>query len=255
MRFEILTLFPELLGPFREVGVLGKAISRGDIALDIHDLRLWAGNKWGQMDDEPYGGGAGMVVQAPPVLAAVRELMARDPEPAQVVMLSPRGRVLDQEFAEELKERQRLILLCGRYEGFDERVTGILRPLELSIGDFVLGGGELAAMVVVETVSRLVPGVVGRPESVTGDSFVNGLLDYPCYTRPADVEGLRVPRVLRSGNHEKVRRWRLERSVEVTVTRRPDLVNKNWKRYPEEVRSLIRRYDPDLKVDAGEDEE
>lgn len=250
MRFDILTLFPELLLPFRDTGVLGKAVARGEIALDIHDLRDWAGNKWGQVDDEPYGGGAGMVLQAPPVVAAVRELEVQDPAPAKVVLLSPRGRVLDQSLAEELTAEGRLILLCGRYEGFDERIIEILHPLELSIGDFVLGGGEVAAMAVVEAVSRLVPGVVGRPESVTGDSFSNGLLDYPCYTRPAEVEGRQVPGVLRSGDHDKVRHWRLRRSVELTVTRRPDLVKKNWNRYPQEVRSLIRRYDPDLAVDA-----
>jgi len=255
MRFDILTLFPELVTPFRDAGVLGKAVARGEIALDIHDLRQWAGNKWGQVDDEPYGGGAGMVLQAPPVLAAVRDLEARDPGPVLVVVLSPRGRLLDQELAEELAQQQRLILLCGRYEGFDERIIEILRPLELSIGDFVLGGGEVAALAVVEAVSRLVPGVVGRPESVAGDSFSNGLLDYPCYTRPAEVEGRRVPEVLRSGDHEKVRYWRLRRSVEATVARRPDLVRRNWGRYPEEVRSLVRRHDPDLEVGVGDTED
>lgn len=187
-----------------------------------------------------------MVLQAPPVLQAVREIKSSGDVTPLTVVLSPRGRQLDQAYAGELKEHGRLLLLCGRYEGFDERVSEILRPVELSLGDFVLGGGEVPAMAVIEAVSRLVPGVVGDPDSVADDSFSNHLLDFPCFTRPAEVEGRTVPEVLRSGNHGKIRRWRLERSVEATVTRRPDLIKKNWETYPTEIRKLIRRYHPDL---------
>ena len=246
MRFDVLTLFPTLLQAFRETGVLGRAVARGDVELEAHDLRAWAGNRWGQVDDEPYGGGAGMVLQAPPVLAAVRELEAAPPGPGLRVLLTPRGRVLDQGLVEELATQRRVLLLCGRYEGFDERIHEILDPLEVSLGDFVLGGGEVAAMALVEAVSRLVPGVVGDPESVAADSFAGGLLDYPCYTRPAVVEGREVPAVLVSGNHEAVRRWRLERAVELTVTRRPELIKKGWERLDDEGRELVRRLDPEL---------
>ena len=246
MKFDVLTLFPELFETFCRVGVLGRAVQRGLVSIDVHDLRRWSGNRWGQVDDEPYGGGAGMVLQAPPVLEGVREI-SDDGELAPVpVVLSPRGRPLDQAFAEELRLKGRILLLCGRYEGFDERVSEILQPVELSLGDFILGGGEIPAMAVIEAVSRLVPGVVGDPESVAEDSFSNNLLDFPCYTRPVEVEGRSVPEVLRSGNHAKIDRWRTERAVEATVTRRPDLVKKYWEAYPDSIRRLIRRYDPDL---------
>jgi tRNA (guanine37-N1)-methyltransferase len=239
MRFDILTIFPQLFEAFRSTGVLGKAIEGGKISLQIADLRDWADNRWKQVDDEPYGGGAGMVIQAPPVIAAVRELQVDAGGSARTVVLTPRGRKLDQRLAEELADDSHIIVVCGRYEGFDERVFEILQPDEVSLGDFILGGGEVAAMALVESVSRLIPGVVGDPESVAEDSFVNGLLDYPCYTRPAEVEGHTVPDVLRSGNHGAIRSWRLENAVESTVTRRPDLVKDNWKRYPDEVRRLI----------------
>jgi tRNA (guanine37-N1)-methyltransferase len=242
MHFDVVTIFPQLFDQFCTTGVLGKAAERGTVTLSVHDLRDWADNRWRQVDDEPYGGGAGMVIQAPVVLAAVRDLSGGDPGPSRVVLLTPRGRTFDQRVAEEMAASQHLIVLCGRYEGFDERITEILQPDEVSLGDFILGGGEVAAMAVVEAVARLIPGVVGDPDSVADDSFGDGLLDHPCYTRPADVEGRGVPEILRSGNHEAVRRWRLERAVEATVTRRPDLVKQNRDRYSNEVRALIEKY-------------
>lgn len=251
MQFDVLTIFPELFESFRTTGVLGRAIERSLIGIDVHDLRAWADNRWRQLDDEPYGGGPGMVIQAPPVLAAVRELGARSGGTTRTVLLSPRGRVLDQAVVEELAREPRLLLLCGRYEGFDERVSEILEPDEVSIGDFILGGGEIAAMVVVEAVARLVPGVVGDPGSVAEDSFTTGLLDHPSYTRPVEVEGREVPEVLRSGHHDRIARWRLERSVHATVTRRPDLIKENWDRYSPEVRRLVRRYRPELDPERG----
>lgn len=250
MRFDVITIFPELFATFAATGVLGRAVGDGVVRLAAHDLRRWAGNRWGQVDDEPYGGGAGMVVQAPPVLAAVAELSADQDPPPRTVLLTPRGRRFDHRLAAELAEGPPLILVCGRYEGIDERVAELLGPLEVSLGDFVLGGGEVAAMAVVEAVARLVPGVVGDPASVADDSFASGLLDHPCYTRPPEVEGRGVPGVLTSGHHGKVRRWRLERAVEATVTRRGDLVKKSWSRYPGEVRRLVRRYAPALASEA-----
>jgi tRNA (guanine37-N1)-methyltransferase len=241
MRFDIVTIFPQLFEAFRRTGVLGKAVERATLSVEVHDLRDWADNRWKQIDDEPYGGGAGMVIQAPPVLAAVRALDGATVGTTHTVLLSPRGRIFRQSVAEELVQEGHLIVLCGRYEGFDERIIEILQPDEISVGDFVLGGGEIAAMGLVEAIARLVPGVVGDPDSVAEDSFNNGLLDHPCYTRPLEVEGRSVPEVLRSGNHEAIRRWRLGRAVEATVTRRPDLVKESWDRYPDEVRRLIDR--------------
>ena len=242
MHVDVVTIFPQLFDAFRLTGVLGKAIERETVSIDVHDLRDWAGNRWRQVDDEPYGGGAGMVMQAPPVVAAVRELESHASGRTRTVLMTPRGRMFDQKVATELALEPHLIVLCGRYEGFDERIVDILRPDEVSLGDFVLGGGEVAAMAVIESVTRLVPGVVGDPESVAEDSFADGLLDHPCYTRPLEFEGREVPQVLRSGDHEAVRRWRLERSVEATVTRRPDLVNLNWEKYQHEVRLLVERF-------------
>ena len=245
LRCDVVTLFPDLFRPFATTGVLGRSIERALVEVVPHDLRDWADTRWRQGDDEAYGGGAGMVIQAPPVLRAVRQLLAEGP-PATVVLLSPRGRVFDQAAAERMATGGRLILVCGRYEGIDERVSELLDLEELSIGDFILGGGEVAAMVVIEAVARLVPGVVGDPASGAADSFANGLLDHPCYTRPQEVEGVPVPEVLRSGNHEVIRRWRLECAVRATVERRPDLVRRSWSGYPAEVRAIVRRFAPTL---------
>ncbi len=252
MNFDVLTIFPQLFEPFRTTGVLGKAVERGVVGIEAHDLRDWADNKWRQIDDEPYGGGAGMVLQAAPVLAAIRDVSGRL-EGTRTLILGPRGRLLDQSLAEELVQEPSLLLVCGRYEGFDQRIFEISGAEEVSVGDYILGGGEVAAMALIEVVSRLVPGVVGDPDSVSSDSFGEGLLDYPCYTRPSEVEDEPVPEVLLSGNHEVIRRWRLEQSVEMTVTRRPDLVKRNWERYSKEVREIVRRFAPDLIPESGSD--
>ena len=252
MHFDVLTIFPQLFEPFRATGVLGKAVERGLVGIEAHDLRNWADNKWRQIDDEPYGGGAGMVLQASPVLTAIRDMTSRRRD-ARAIILGPRGRLLDQSFAEELVQEPSLLLVCGRCEGFDQRIFEISGAEEVSVGDYILGGGEVAAMALIEVVSRLVPGVVGDPDSVSSDSYGEGLLDYPCYTRPPDVEDEQVPEVLLSGNHEVIRRWRLERSVEMTVTRRPDLVKRNWERYSKEVREIVRRFAPDLIPESGSD--
>jgi len=253
MRFDVVTIFPGLFEPFRATGVLGRAVAAGAVTVEVWDLRTWAENRWQQVDDIPYGGGAGMVLQAPPLLRAVRELGGEGAQPRSV-LLTPRGRLFDQGLAAELATEPRLLLICGRYEGFDERAVEILSPEEVSVGDFVLGGGEVAAMAVIEAVARLIPGVVGDPRSVEEDSFSGGLLDFPSYTRPPAVEGRGVPEVLLSGHHERIRRWRLERAVELTVSRRPDLVTKSWGSYSDEVKAVVRRFAPELAARCRRDD-
>jgi tRNA (guanine37-N1)-methyltransferase len=229
MRIEILTLFPGYFRSPLEESLLGKAREGGRLEVAVTDLRDFARDRHRKADDEPYGGGPGMVLLAPVVAAAI-EARQGDP-PAWRVLLSPDGRRLDQETVERLADRERLLLVCGRYEGIDERVRDIgLFDEEISIGDYVLSGGEAAALVLVEALSRRVPGVVGRPESVERESFVGDRLDYPHYTRPQEFRGLRVPDVLLSGDHARIERWRRARALERTRQRRPDLL----KRRPEE---------------------
>jgi tRNA (guanine37-N1)-methyltransferase len=243
MRIQVLTIFPELFGPFLATSLVGRAIARGLLAVAVRDLRDFAEDRHRSVDDEPYGGGGGMVMMAPPWIRAVRALTwegtegapgaaepagpagpvgAADPRPWRV-LLSPQGVRLDDAKVRELAARGSLILLCGRYEGIDERVRQTVVDEEVSIGDYVLSGGELPAMVLIEAVSRQVPGVVGQAESVAQDSFRAGLLDHPHYTRPPVVEGLAVPAVLLSGDHAAIRRWRREQAESATRDKRPDL--------------------------------
>jgi tRNA (guanine37-N1)-methyltransferase len=240
MRCDILTLFPEAVTAYADVGVLGRAVAAGTLELHAHDLRNWALNRYGQVDDEPYGGGPGMVMLAPVVLAAVRAVTAMAADEPHLVLPTPRGRRFDDCVARELAGARRLLIICGRYEGFDERVHEILQPDEISLGDFVISGGELAALALLDAAARHLPGVVGDPGSVAADSFTSGLLDFPVYTRPAEVEGHRVPEVLTSGHHEAVRRWRLEQAVRLTLRRRPDVLRANWHSLSEETRRLAR---------------
>jgi tRNA (guanine37-N1)-methyltransferase len=198
VQVKILTIFPEMFGPFIGASVLGKALEAGLLEIDVVDLRDYASDKHRTVDDEPYGGGGGMVMKAEPWLAAVRDVAGDD---AWRVLLSPQGETLREAKVVELAKRRRLVLLCGRYEGVDERVRRTVVDEEVSVGDYVLSGGEVAAMVVVEAVARQIPGVVGLADSVENDSFRRGLLDYPHYTRPREVEGLEVPEVLLSGDH------------------------------------------------------
>jgi tRNA (guanine37-N1)-methyltransferase len=220
MRIQVVTIFPELLAPFLTTSLVGRAIERGLLEVTVADLRDHTEDRHRSVDDEPYGGGGGMVMTAPPWIRAVRELG----DGAHRVLLSPQGRRLDEAKVRELAERRELILLCGRYEGVDERVRELVVDEEISIGDYVLSGGELPAMVLIEAVSRQIPGVVQLAESVERDSFRRGLLDFPHYTRPRVVEGLEVPPVLLSGNHAEIEAWRRHRSLCTTLIKRPDLL-------------------------------
>ncbi|MGM0664258.1 MAG: tRNA (guanosine(37)-N1)-methyltransferase TrmD [Thermodesulfobacteriota bacterium] len=225
MRFDVLTLFPDMFGPFLEQGVMGRAVERGLLEAGLTNIRDYARGTHRVTDDRPYGGGSGMVMKAGPIARALKDL---DPVAGseQVVLLSPQGRLFDQALAWELSTLDRLVLICGRYEGVDERVREAYVDQEISIGDFVLSGGEVAAMAVMEAVARLVPGVLGCETSNREDSFEDGLLEHPHYTRPPVFEGRKVPEVLLSGDHEKIRDWRRQESLKRTLEKRPDLLNR-----------------------------
>jgi tRNA (guanine37-N1)-methyltransferase len=232
MRFDVLTLFPAMFDSYVGQSLLAKAIAAGKIAVATHDIRNWSQDKHQKVDDRPFGGGPGMVLQAPPVVdcvEAVQKLNVAGIQlaPGHLIVLSPRGRTLNQQVVEELAAKERLVLLCGRYEGFDERVFEILQPDEISIGDYILNGGEVAAMAVIDAVIRLVPGVLGDEESSQSDSFSDeeGWLEGPQYTRPREYRGRAVPDVLLSGNHEQIARWRREQSYLATRRRRADLLD------------------------------
>jgi tRNA (guanine37-N1)-methyltransferase len=235
MTFDILTIFPEFFGSVFEHGVLKRARAGGQAQIVLHDLRDFTDDRHRSVDDRPFGGGPGMVFKPEPIFRAVESLKAESPGANfPVILLSPQGRLLTQALAEELAREARVVLICGRYEGVDERVAQHLSTAELSIGDYVLSGGELAAAVVMETVIRLLPGVLGNQESREQESFSltdagaadgwRGWLDCPHYTRPADFHGWKVPEVLLSGDHEEVRKWRRQRALEKTWQTRPDLL-------------------------------
>lgn len=222
MRIDVLTIFPQIFeSPLRE-SLLGKAVASGLVDVRIHDIREHAADRHGQTDDEPYGGGPGMVMKPEPIFAAVESL---GPDPKRRLLLSPAGRRLDQALVRELARERWLVLICGRYEGVDERVVEGLPAEEVSIGDYVLSGGEIPALVVLEAVTRLVPGVVGREESLAAESFEEGLLDHPHFTRPAEFRGLAVPEVLLSGNHAEIAAWRRRAAAAKTKRNRPDLLS------------------------------
>jgi tRNA (guanine37-N1)-methyltransferase len=212
-----------------DASIMARARASGAVNLRIHDLRDWSTDPHHKTDDEQYGGGDGMVMMAPPILDAVDDLSAQVGERPKIIVLTPQGRCFDQSMAEELAGCCYLILICGHYKGIDERVIEVLGADEISIGDYVLSGGELPAMVVIDAVVRLLPGVVGSMDSVLGDSFTSGLLDSPRYTRPREVRGRSVPAVLLSGNHGEIAAWRLEQARRRTAARRPDL----YRRYCE----------------------
>ncbi len=223
IHFDIISLFPEMFdGPFRE-SILDRARQEGQLHIRLHQLRDYTLNKHGKVDDTPFGGGAGLVMNIEPIDRALQAVKQDRPD-AWTVLLSPSGKKFDQKKARELSAKKEIILICGRYEGIDERVTDQLVDDELSIGDFVLSGGEIPAMVVVDAVTRLVPGVLGDPASLVEESFENGLLEYPQYTRPRDYNGAEVPEVLISGDHKKIKDWQRKASLKKTARNRPDMI-------------------------------
>ena len=228
MRFDVITLFPGLFSGGLQESILGRARRAGRVAVRLHDLRRWGIGKHRQVDDTPYGGGGGMVLRPEPLFEAVDWIRGRYPaERDRVVLLSPQGRRLDHPTARELAETGRVILLCGRYEGVDERVREGLAAEELSIGDVVLTGGELPAMVAADAVARFIPGVLGQSGAAESESFADGLLEYPYYTRPPEYRGLEVPEPLRSGDHGAIERWRSQKALEATRVKRPDLLDRD----------------------------
>ncbi|MCB1033654.1 MAG: tRNA (guanosine(37)-N1)-methyltransferase TrmD [Acidobacteria bacterium] len=249
MRIDVITIFPELFGPFLDTSLIGRARSKGLLEINVHDLRDHTEDRHRSVDDEPYGGGGGMVMTAPPWIAAVQRISAgRNP---RRIYLSPQGQPLtDGKVRELTASGDDLLLLCGRYEGVDERVLETVVDEEISIGDYVLSGGELPAMVLIEALSRQVPGVVGQPLSVENDSFRGGLLDHPQYTRPPVVEGLEVPAVLLSGDHAAIEAWRRQQRFEATGRKRPDLLARREGTTCRSKRSNGRRAE-ELKVDEG----
>jgi tRNA (guanine37-N1)-methyltransferase len=224
MKVDVVTIFPAAFAPL-DVSMIGRARERGLLEVRIWDLRDFTADRHRQVDDAPYGGGAGMVMKVEPFFAAVEAIRTQRGTPAsRIILTSPQGRPLTQDLARDLAGEEHLILLCGHYEGVDERVREGLATDEISIGDYVLTGGELAAMVIIEAAARFIPGVIGDAASVAADSFADGLLDYPHYTRPPEFRGMRVPEVLLSGHHDAIRRWRRAQRLRRTLERRPDLL-------------------------------
>jgi tRNA (guanine37-N1)-methyltransferase len=225
MKFDIVTIFPRMVEAGLAEGVISRGVERGLLDIRVHDLRDYTSDRHRSVDDVPYGGGPGMVMKPEPVAKVVEAIRARRGDPDTVVLLSPQGRRFTQAEAARMSGLRHVALLCGRYEGMDERIRTLVATEELSIGDYVLSGGELPALVIVDAISRLVPGVVGDTRSVEEDSFSRGLLDYPHYTRPSEFAGEKVPDVLLSGHHEQVRRWRKMTAIRRTLERRPELLD------------------------------
>lgn len=225
MRIDILTLFPQIFSSFLSESLLSKAIESGLIQIHTHDMRQWTQDKHSKVDDRPYGGGPGMLIQVQPVVDCVEAVQSMDSQLGELIMMTPQGETLTQTAAQQLSQSKRLLLLCGRYEGFDQRVIDILQPREISLGDFILNGGEVAAMAVIEATMRLIPGVLGDEQSNKQDSFSDEpLLEFPQYTRPREFRGHVVPEVLLSGNHQQIAQWRAEQRRQRTAQRRSDLL-------------------------------
>lgn len=227
LRIDILTLFPEMFAPVLGTSIPKRAAEKGLVEYHLTNIRSFAKDAHQSVDDKPFGGGPGMVMMCQTLFDAVEDVEKQDNRPATRILLSPQGRLFDQAAAEELSKKDRLLFIAGHYEGFDERISEGLKPMELSIGDYVLSGGELAAMVVVDAVVRLLPGALGAEDGAADETFADGLIEYPQYTRPREFRGMGVPDVLLSGNHQLIARWRLEQRKIRTQERRPDL----WQRY------------------------
>ena len=223
MRIDVLTLFPEMFDGVMNSSIMARAAEHGILEFHAHNIRDWSENKHKNTDDYPFGGGAGMVMMAQPIYSAMESVLGY--QKARRILMSPRGRMLTPELARELAKEERLVLLCGHYEGIDERVNEIIDE-EISIGDYVLTGGELPAMVLIDCVSRFIPGVLGSAESAEDESFGDGLLEYPQYTRPAEFRGMKVPEILLGGHHANIAKWRRQQSLKKTFEMRPDLLEK-----------------------------
>jgi len=224
MKIDILTLFPKMFkGPFDE-SIIKRAQKKGLIEIQTHDLRKWTKDKRKTVDDRPFGGGVGMILMVEPIYKALRDLKNKN---SKVILMDPRGRTFNQKIAGNLAKEKHLIFICGHYEGVDERVKKHLVDEEISIGDYVLTGGELPAMIIIDTLIRQIPGVLIKPEASSKESFSENLLEYPQYTRPANFKGWKIPEVLLSGNHKKIDKWRQKKSLEITKKRRPDLLKTN----------------------------
>ncbi|HWQ05023.1 MAG TPA: tRNA (guanosine(37)-N1)-methyltransferase TrmD [Longilinea sp.] len=225
MLFDVFTIFPEGLKPYLEISILQRAVQNGLLDVHLHDIRNWTSDRHHTTDDTPYGGGGGMVMKCEPVFAAVEDVLGSPPA-CPVILMTPQGRTFTQQVAQELAAYPHLALLCGRYEGIDERIREHLVSDQISIGDYVLTGGELPALVLIDAITRLIPGALGDPDGAQDDSFASGLLEYPHYTRPPEFRGWSTPDVLLSGNHAAIARWRREQSLKRTLQRRPDLLEK-----------------------------
>jgi tRNA (guanine37-N1)-methyltransferase len=225
MRLDIFTLFPEVFKPYLETSILHRAVQRDLVQINLHNIRDWTTDKHHVTDDEPYGGGGGMIMKPEPVFASIEGVFAGVPQ-CPVILLTPQGRVFNQSVAAQLSQEPHLVLVSGRYEGIDERVRQQLVTDEISIGDYVLTGGELPALVVIDTVVRMLPGALGDPEGAWDDSHASGLLEYPHYTRPAEFRGWQVPEILLSGDHARIAKWRREQALLRTQRRRPDLLER-----------------------------
>lgn len=224
MRFDVLTLFPDLFSSYLRQSLLKAAIDKGLVEVCLWNIRDWAEGKHQSVDDPPYGGGPGMLMMCPPVVGCVEHVKGCSDSPGKLIMLTPQGEKLDQKMICNLATYPRILFLCGRYEGFDERIREELRPEEVSVGDFVCNGGEVPAMLMIDALVRMVPGVLGDADSQRFDSFRDGMLEYPQYTRPREFRGLKVPDVLLGGNHAAIESWRQEQSLLRTRERRPDLL-------------------------------
>ena len=224
MRLDILTLFPEMFQNVLGESMLKIASEKELVSFHLHNIRDYSNDKHRCVDDKPYGGGAGMVMKPEPVFNAVEAVELLDDAVSTKILLTPQGKTFNQGIADDLSKETRLMIICGRYEGFDERIRSGIDALEISIGDYVLTGGEIPAMVVIDSISRLVPGVLGGDDSLQDESFMNRMLEYPQYTRPAEFRGMKVPEVLKSGHHSKIEEWRMENAILRTQERRPDLL-------------------------------
>ncbi|MGA2915517.1 MAG: tRNA (guanosine(37)-N1)-methyltransferase TrmD [Sedimentisphaerales bacterium] len=226
IRIDVLTLFPEMFDSPLALSIVKRARQNGLVEIVLSNIRDLAKDSYKKVDDKPYGGGAGMVMMCQPVFDCLEYVQKQDSRPARIILLTPQGKKFDQQFARELAAEQRIILIAGHYEGFDERIRVGTNAEEVSIGDYVLSGGELPAMVIIDAIVRLLPGALGDEDSAANDSFSNGLLEYPQWTRPEDFKGMKVPEVLLSGNHKEIEKWRKQQAVEKTKKNRPDLLDK-----------------------------